>query len=156
MTADDGARLAAGSDAEARGRRDADLARGSVAIEIAGGAEAPRRARRWMLGCLARERAGPAREDLEIIVSELVTNSVVHAETDAAQLVRITVAKLEDRWRVAVTDEGSGSVPHLRDPDDGAPGGVGLRIIDRLCLGWGVTRTGAGTTEVWCEVPFSR
>jgi anti-sigma regulatory factor (Ser/Thr protein kinase) len=80
----------------------------------------------------------------------------VHAHADSSQLLRITVAKRKDRLRIAVTDNGSEIVPHLREADDDTPGGLGLRIIDRLCLGWGVIRNGAGTTEVWCELPFSQ
>ena len=125
-------------------------------IEIAGGVEAPARARRWVLSCLPGEPIGPAQGDVAVIVSELVTNSVVHAHADSSQLLTISVAKLEDRLRIAVTDNGSESVPHLREADDDRPGGLGLRIIDRLCLGWGVIRSGAGTTEVWCEVPSAR
>lgn len=125
-------------------------------IEIDGGVDAPARARRWVLSCLAGEAIDPAQGDVAVIVSELVTNSVVHAHADSSQLLRITVAKQTDRLRIAVTDNGSETVPHLREGDDDAPGGLGLRIIDRLCLGWGVIRNGAGTTEVWCEVPLSR
>jgi anti-sigma regulatory factor (Ser/Thr protein kinase) len=125
-------------------------------IEVAGSVEAPARARRWVLSCLAGETIGPAQGDVAVIVSELVTNSVVHAHADSSQLLRITVAKRKDRLRIAVTDNGSEIVPHLREADDDTPGGLGLRIIDRLCLGWGVIRNGAGTTEVWCELPFSQ
>jgi anti-sigma regulatory factor (Ser/Thr protein kinase) len=124
-------------------------------IEIAGGVEAPARARRWVLSCLSGEPIGPAHGDVAVIVSELVTNSVVHAHADSSQLLRITLAKLEDRLRITVTDNGSETVPHVREGDDDTPGGLGLRIIDRLCLGWGVIRNGAGRTEVWCEVPSS-
>jgi anti-sigma regulatory factor (Ser/Thr protein kinase) len=125
-------------------------------IEIAGGVEAPARARRWVLSCLPSEPVGPAPDDVAVIVSELVTNSVVHAHADSSQLLRITVARLKDRFRIAVTDHGSETVPHLREADDDTPGGLGLRIIDQLCMGWGVIRNGAGTTQVWCEVPLSQ
>jgi anti-sigma regulatory factor (Ser/Thr protein kinase) len=124
-------------------------------IEIDGGVEAPARARRWVLSWLSSEEIGPVQGDVAVIVSELVTNSVVHARADSSQLLTISVAKLRDRLRIAVTDNGAETVPHLREADDDAPGGLGLRIIDRLCLGWGVIRSGAGTTEVWCEVPLA-
>jgi anti-sigma regulatory factor (Ser/Thr protein kinase) len=91
-----------------------------------------------------------------LIVSELVSNSVLHAHADSSQSVRISVAGLKDRLRVAVTDSGSETVPHVREADDGTPGGLGLRIVNRLCLRWGVIRNGKGTTEVWCDFPLSR
>jgi anti-sigma regulatory factor (Ser/Thr protein kinase) len=107
-----------------------------------------------VLSCLASEPVGPSEADVVLIVSELVTNSVVHADADSSQLLRITVERLKDRLRIGVTDNGSGTVPHLREAADDTPGGVGLRIIDRLCPSWGVVHNGTGTTEVWCEVPF--
>jgi two-component sensor histidine kinase len=94
-----------------------------------------------VLSCVASEPIGPARDDVAVIVTELVTNSVVHAHTDSSQFLRITVAKLEDRLRIAVSDNGSETVPHFREADDDTPGGLGLRIIDRLCLGWEVIET---------------
>ncbi len=125
-------------------------------IEIAGGGGAPARARRSVLSCLPSGPIGPSAGDAALIVSELVTNSVVHAHADSSQLLRITVARLKDRLRIAVTDNGSETLPHLHDADAEAPGGLGLRIIDRLCLSWGVIQDGTGTTEVWCDVPVSQ
>jgi anti-sigma regulatory factor (Ser/Thr protein kinase) len=106
--------------------------------------------------CLRSEPTAPSAEDVALIVSELVTNSVVHAHADGSQSLRITVARLTDGLRIAVTDGGSETVPHLREVDDDRPGGAGLRIIDRLCLRWGVTRNGGGTSEVWCDIPLSQ
>lgn len=159
MTADFGGRVRARRSARTTGnesRREAQRRLCPTVIEIAGGVGAPARARRWVLSCLANEPIGPAQGDVAVIVSELVTNSVVHAHADSSQFLTITVAMLKDRLRIAVTDNGSESVPRLREADHDTPGGLGLRIIDRLCLGWGVIRNGAGTTEVWCEVPLSQ
>ena len=121
-------------------------------IEMAGGVGAPARARRWVRSCLASEPIGSSEADVVVVVSELVTNSVVHAHADSSQLLRITVGRSKDGLRIAVTDGGSETVPHLRDSDAETPGGLGLRIIDRLCMSWGVIRSGTGTTEVWCDV----
>ena len=41
-----------------------------------------------------------------------------------------------------------------RDPDDGGPGGAGVRIVDPLRVSWGVVLNGAGRTEVWCDIPL--
>ncbi|HKO26424.1 MAG TPA: ATP-binding protein [Solirubrobacteraceae bacterium] len=125
-------------------------------IEIAGGVGAPARARRWVLSYLASEPIVASEADVVLIVSELVTNSVMHAHADSSQLLRISLGRHGDRFRIAVTDNGSATVPHLRDADNGTPGGLGLRIIDRICLGWGVVRNRTGTTEVWCEAPLGR
>lgn len=124
-------------------------------VEIVGGAGAPARARGWVRSCRAGGSIG-SEPDVALIVSELVTNSVVHAHADSAQLLRITVARLKDRVRIAVRDSGAETLPHLSEAGDGTAGGLGLRIIDRLCLRWGVVRNGTGTTEVWCDVAFSQ
>lgn len=78
----------------------------------------------------------------------------MHAHADSSQLLRITVARLDDRVRISVTDSGSETVPHLREPDEQTPGGAGLRIVERLCVSWGVIRDRTRATEVWCEVPL--
>lgn len=124
-------------------------------IEIAGGVGAPARARRWVRSCLASQSIG-SEPDVALIISELVTNSVAHAEADSAQLLKITLARVNDRVRIAVTDNGSETMPHLREACDGTTGGLGLRIVDFLCLSWGVTRNGTGATEVWCDVALSQ
>src|SRR5438046_10283486 len=79
----------------------------SATIEIAGGGGAPPRARRWVLSRLPGGPIGPSAGDVALIVSELVTNSVVHAHADSSQLLRITVARLKARLRIAVLDHGS-------------------------------------------------
>jgi anti-sigma regulatory factor (Ser/Thr protein kinase) len=124
-------------------------------IEIPGGVEAPACARRWIRSCLAGQSIG-TESDVVLILSELVTNSVVHAHADSAQLLRITVSRLKDHLRVAVSDNGSETLPHVREAGDGARGGAGLRIVEFLSLGWGVNRNDTGTTEVWCDIALSR
>jgi anti-sigma regulatory factor (Ser/Thr protein kinase) len=123
-------------------------------IEIAGGVGAPGRARQWVGSCLASESMG-SEPDVALIISELVTNSVVHAHVDSAQMLRLTLARLKDCLRIGVTDNGSETLPHLREANDGKAGGAGLRIVDCLCLSWGVIRSATGSTEVWCDVPLS-
>lgn len=125
-----------------------------VVIELTGGVDAPAQARRWVRSCLAGEPVGPSVDDVALIVSELVTNGVVHARADSSRLLRISVARLEDRVRLSVTDSGSETVPHIRESGDQKPGGAGLRIVERLCMSWGFIRNGTRATEVWCEVPF--
>jgi hypothetical protein len=77
-------------------------------IELAGGVEAPAQARRWVLFCLGSEPVGPSEDDVALIVSELVTNSVVHAHADSSQPQRISVARFEDRVRATGVDTRAG------------------------------------------------
>ena len=86
-----------------------------------------------MLFCLGSEPVGPSEDDVALIVSELVTNSVVHAHVGSSQQLTISVAQLKDRVRIAVTDGGSETMPHLREPDDARVFVVPRRTRRRGC-----------------------
>jgi anti-sigma regulatory factor (Ser/Thr protein kinase) len=84
---------------------------------------------------------GPqGREDAALMVSELVTNAVVHGV--GAIWLRIDVEA--DAVRIEVADEGN--VALAPSPEAGAHGGWGLRIVERLADDWGVLE---GSTKVW-------
>ncbi len=126
--------------------------RTSISLRIAGGADAPLCARRSVLsqlgGQLSETRAG----DLALIVSELVTNSVIHAHVGPEETVTVECTMFHDRLRITVTDPGSRLEPRLRPLDPCGGGGYGLRIVTELSLAWGVMRDGLGATSVWCDV----
>ncbi|WP_037675675.1 ATP-binding SpoIIE family protein phosphatase [Streptomyces griseus] len=95
---------------------------------------------------------GRLAEDAMLVVSELVTNAVVHAGTDVE-----LVCGLEETGAVVV--EVSDHHPS-RPPRDGTPEtpyetpeyGRGLRLVSALSETWGVTfRRGAKT--VWARIP---
>ncbi len=80
-----------------------------------------------------------------LLVTELVTNAVVHAGTDVELHVEIGAGRV----RVEVVDHGAGALPVL----SGAPslereGGRGLFLLDALAQEWG-TRHFAGGKSVW-------
>jgi anti-sigma regulatory factor (Ser/Thr protein kinase) len=90
--------------------------------------------------------------DAELIVSELVTNSVRHASVGSDQLVTVHLVLLGDYLRITVTDPGSDFEPHLTvDSADGL-GGHGLRLVEQLSTAWGVGRDAVGATQVWCDL----
>jgi anti-sigma regulatory factor (Ser/Thr protein kinase) len=80
------------------------------------------------------------REDAALMVSELVTNAVVHGV--GAISLRIDVEA--DAVRIEVADEGN--VALAPSPEAGAHGGWGLRIVEQLADDWGVLE---GSTKVW-------
>jgi anti-sigma regulatory factor (Ser/Thr protein kinase) len=82
-------------------------------------------------------------EAAQWVVSELVTNAVVHAGTELT--VRVSLAGR--RVGVAVGDRGAGKV--TRPPTPGSGGGWGLTVVEQLTRSWGVLpRTGEGAV-VW-------
>jgi anti-sigma regulatory factor (Ser/Thr protein kinase) len=88
---------------------------------------------------------------LRLLVTELVTNSVRHADLAEDDAIELSVRQAEDRIRVAVTDPGGGFGPALPPhPDAERPAGWGLYLVDRLADRWGVTSD--GETLVWFEL----
>jgi anti-sigma regulatory factor (Ser/Thr protein kinase) len=126
----------------------------STSMTIHGGAAAPLRARRLVLSRLGGQLTETGAADAGLIVSELVTNSVVHANVGPHQTLSIECTTLSDRLRITITDPGSHLEPRLRPPGRLADGGYGLAIVAALSLAWGASRGGMGTTSVWCELPL--
>jgi anti-sigma regulatory factor (Ser/Thr protein kinase) len=128
--------------------------RPSITVRLHGGTGAPLRARRSLLPQLEGQLTKTAVADVALILSELVTNSVMHANVGPGQTLTVECAPLADRLRITVTDPGARLKPHLRRPDHERSGGYGLAIVASLALAWGVVRHSAGTTSVWCELPL--
>jgi anti-sigma regulatory factor (Ser/Thr protein kinase) len=75
----------------------------------------------------------------ELLVSELVTNIVLHTPEDspfAAADMRVRL--YGDRVRVEVRDDGPGFVPKPRTNGQDAGSGWGLHLVDELADHWGV------------------
>lgn len=89
-----------------------------------------------------------------LLVSELVTNGVLHAGT----AVGVAVGYDGDTLAVAVTDgvpDGIDAGPWSTPQSRGAPSGRGLRIVDALADDWGVSVHDRGKT-VWFELDPER
>ncbi|GCD20134.1 ATP-binding protein [Cellulomonas sp. H30R-01] len=107
-------------------------------------------ARRWARERLVEAGVEPARlEVLVLLVSELVTNAVAHA--DPPVTLRVDVDDV--RTRVEVTD-GAREDPVLRNPPPSALGGRGVMFVDRLSSSWGTTpeEGGVAVKAVWFEL----
>ncbi|MFB7335227.1 SpoIIE family protein phosphatase [Streptomyces adustus] len=100
-------------------------------------------------------RTGHLADDVLLVVSELVTNAVVHAGTDVE-----LVCRLDEAAAGAVVVEVSDQHPS-RAPRDGGPEpayetpeyGRGLRLVATLAEAWGVTYR-RGAKAVWARLPF--
>ena len=122
-----------------------------ISVRIPGGDDAPTLARRWVRSQLEGHLPATTASDAGLLVSELVTNSVVHANVGAGRALTVEVTTLDDRLRIAVADPGSRRRPCMLPRDPGTPGGLGLFLVDELCETWGV-RQDLGLTCVWCEL----
>ena len=119
----------------------------TLALRLAGGPTAPGRAR-TALRSLDRTVAD-LRDDVDLLVSELVTNSVVHAQ---ARQVELHATAGASGVRIEVSDPGPGFDKDLarREPSLTGGGGYGLNIIDKVANRWGVKRN--HLSHVWFEI----
>jgi len=137
------------------------------------------RARRWARSRLAGSGIGadePLAETLILLISELVTNAVVHTGCPAVLRMRFPVQSgtaggdggggdgsaesAADKGpelgtvRVEVADA-SARAPRQRRADEEATNGRGLELVDGLADRWGWQPEGAGK-RIWCEIDRDR
>ena len=92
------------------------------------------------------------RDDLRLLVSEVVTNSVRHRDAGSEDWIRLRVASGEGRVRVEVRNPGT-SMSFERAAKVGSlrESGWGMYLMETLADRWGVF-TGGGDTCVWFEL----
>ena len=91
------------------------------------------------------------REDLQLLMSEVVTNAIRHGGAQDGRAVVIRIVEEPGEIRVEVSDNGPGFERHAPTPR--TDGGWGLFFVDKLASRWDVDRSGAQTT-VWFEMDF--
>ena len=116
-------------------------------IQLPRSDQAPGLARRHIAAEHGDHLGESAAVNAAVVVSELVTNAVVHGRGR----ILLETGLVDGRLRIEVVDEGTGVAPAIREqPDDGV-GGWGLQIVDTLAAGWGAYE---GSTHVWAELPL--
>jgi len=135
--------------ARATGRRDAD-ADAAVAVRLPCDVRAPGAARIVVAECLRERGAAGVLDSAQLLISELVTNSVLHSGA-CAVLVRVSLSRT--MVRLEVEDSGRGGVVAPRSPDVDGGGGFGLQLVQALSERWGLERVAQGGTSVWVELP---
>jgi len=116
--------------------------------QFTGGAKAASEAR-LAVEDLAAILPAPVLEDVRLLVSELVTNSVKYGGEGP---VRLEIKRDDDRNRAEIIDQGAGFTPKARDDDLDKVGGWGLHLVEHLTDRWG---THEGSTHVWFEIETS-
>jgi anti-sigma regulatory factor (Ser/Thr protein kinase) len=113
--------------------------------------QAPSLARAAVAGfCERAELNGTQASTLALLVSELVSNAVIHSKAPPASAIVLYARLLGDgAVRVEVIDRGGGFTALPRDPAR-ANGGYGLFLVDQQASSWGVDRVGG--TRVWFEL----
>ena len=117
-----------------------------VTLRLPASPAAPRAARRAVVDGLYLD--GELATSAALLVSEAVTNSVLHAGLDPSELVHVDAWWSGDCVHVEVCDAGGGL--DSRSPAGSREGGYGLNLIRRLAERWGMSSN--GHTRVWFEL----
>lgn len=111
---------------------------------------APRQARRILNEALAEWGLGHLADSADLIVSELVTNAVVHGQEPASLTLYVDPRADGGLLFVEVEDAGGTTpVPRVADVDD--MDGRGLAIVDAVAEDWGCDPAGTGK-RVWASL----
>jgi len=87
-------------------------------------------------------------ENAALVVTELVSNVVVHALTDMLLVVDVVPGRVDLR-----VQDSSPQQPRLQAASLESVGGRGLAIVDELATAWGVEHQ-RGMKVVWAEIDY--
>ena len=120
----------------------------SVRLSLVPEAHAPHAARQALTGLpvVPDDRL----DAVQLLVTELVTNSVVHAELPAGDSIDLSITRSPAGLRVEVADGGPGFVPPPPPDDPFAESGRGLALVDMISDRWGIDSD--VRTRVWFEL----
>ncbi|MGW2521459.1 ATP-binding protein [Streptomyces sp. NPDC001617] len=133
----------------------------AATLRLSGTRQGCAQAREFTERTLSRWQLDHQRDDALSIVTELVSNALLHArphdaagEADAEVLLKLTLRG--PHLLCAVTDSGSTlpTCPQTTLPLD--EHGRGLRIVDALAEHWGWTRHALTGKTVWAMLPTGR
>jgi len=128
--------------------------RSSFAFTLEPGAHAPADARRQLQARLPGILTPSLIDDVLLLTTELVTNSVRHSPAAAEGTVHVAVMLAPERIRVEVSDPGGGFAHVPRHPGTLSEGGRGLFLVEALSDRWGM---GDGDrTAVWFELEVDK
>ncbi|MEV8634127.1 ATP-binding protein [Streptosporangium sp. NPDC051023] len=116
-------------------------------------------ARRWARDLLSGRLSDTTLDDALLLLSEVVTNAVVHSDSGREPYGSVTVCVAlsndhgDSTVHVEVIDDGSdGSLPFVRAATTDSDGGRGLLMVELLSARWGVHHDETGNA-VWFHLP---
>jgi DNA-binding NarL/FixJ family response regulator len=117
----------------------------SVSARLPAAPESAGEGRRLLRSVAAEEDIGLL-DSAELLVSELVTNSVVHASSSPTVNIQVTASTV----RVEVHDDDP-TLPEIVTADSERTGGRGVFLVDQIASRWGAEPRGSGKV-VWFEL----
>jgi anti-sigma regulatory factor (Ser/Thr protein kinase) len=121
-------------------------------LRFPAGPQAPGEARHALDGLTDRVDVDRL-DEIRLLVSELVTNSVRHAGLESNQWIGLRVDHAPELLRVEVTDGGPGFEAGKPLPSMYQDSGWGLYLVEQIANRWGV-RQEEGTC-VWFEIDLA-
>ncbi|GAA3236816.1 ATP-binding protein [Actinocorallia longicatena] len=122
----------------------------SEILEVAAAPEKVGEVRRWARKVLESLPDGIV-DDLVLLLTEVVTNSIEHSASRRGGLVTVQLTAARTHLRCEVTDGGGDTCPQLLELAD-AEHGRGLLIVDRISARWGSREVTGGGTLTWFEL----
>lgn len=89
-------------------------------------------------------------DDVRLLVSELVTNSVLHGPQAAGRPIRLRLAFSALAVQAAVRDAGAGFAAVPTEPTPHGESGRGLFLVDQVADRWGIVNEPG--TLIWFEI----
>jgi len=118
-------------------------------------------ARRFSARLLREWGMSELRDDVELVVSELVTNALSHglaasydaapddsSRPDSTDPIRLTLARRGANV-ICMVEDASGEAPIEKDPGGNAEAGRGLQLVASFSRRWGWSRRTGGGKVVW-------
>ena len=118
----------------------------SCSTEFAADASSASGARAFVTHHLLEHDLGYLVDDMQLVVSELATNAMLHAHTPYT----VTLGALEGSVRLEVLD-GSQIGPVMVLARGLDTGGRGVEIVNAVSRDWGVIANTSGGKSVWAE-----
>ena len=107
-------------------------------FQVYGGATAPSAARELLVETIGTSVEGELVDRARLLVSELVTNAVIHGGAGPDDPITVIASLEEDGVRTEIRHRGPQFTPPVEEPDLDSPGGLGLFLVEQIADEWGI------------------